>query len=265
MNPRKSYTEKIVRDKRAWEEPPEVPEAADDHVAPFKGWYSRGYLPHCDKPSLVQMITIRLEDALPASRRHEWAAFLEIEDDRERQIKIEDYLDKGYGECHLKDPRLASVVEQAFLHFDGVRYRLCAWAVMPNHAHLLYEAWLVPLSELLKSWKGYTAYRCNEILGRKGTFWQEEYFDRYMRDEAHLNKAVRYIENNPMKAGLVRQAEDWAFSSANPKWQWSGDGRFARNRGAHVVHANWEKPTTPEGARTFLSARPNPNEDRSHA
>ena len=67
-----------------------------------KGWYSRGYLPHFDHPGLVQMITFRLHDALPASRRAEWEELLKIKDDLNRRERIETYLDASYGSCSLR-------------------------------------------------------------------------------------------------------------------------------------------------------------------
>ena len=67
----------------------------------FRGWHERGYLPHRDEPGLTQFVTFHLADSLPASLRHEWAALLEIEDDRRRRQSYEAYLDKGRGECVL--------------------------------------------------------------------------------------------------------------------------------------------------------------------
>src|SRR5258708_17595925 len=86
---------------------------------------------------------------------------------------------------------------------------------MPNHVHALLEVWQTPMSKILKGWKGYTAKEANRILGREGTFWEDDYFDRYIRDEEHFRRVVRYIENNPVKAGLVRAATEWPWSSAH--------------------------------------------------
>jgi REP element-mobilizing transposase RayT len=108
-------------------------------------------------------------------------------------------------------------VQENLLHFDGERYRVLAWCLMPNHVHALIEIWQTPLAELLHSWKSYTSKQANKILGRTGRFWQDEYFDRYVRDEAHLRKVVHYVENNPVKAGLARQPAEWPWSSA--RWR----------------------------------------------
>jgi len=124
-------------------------------------------------------------------------------------------LDAGYGNCFLHDPRIARLVEDQLLHFDGERYRLLAWVVMPNHVHVLIETFPGhSLSAILHAWKSYTAKVANGLLGRQGPFWHPEYFDRAIRDERHLLAAIKYIHDNPVKAGLVEQVDDWPFSSA---------------------------------------------------
>jgi REP element-mobilizing transposase RayT len=64
------------------------------------------------------------------------------------------------------------------------------------------------------AWKSYTAKQANRHLNQAGAFWAPEYFDRYMRDDAHFAATRAYIEHNPVKAGLCQEASDWAFSSA---------------------------------------------------
>ena len=199
-----------IREKREWHTPHD-PEAA---TMGFRGWYSRGYLPHFDMPGVWQMINYRLDDALPASRRHEWAALLAIDDDLKRRAKMEEYLDAGFGNCELRDVRAALIVEDNWLHFDGSDYRLLAWVVMPNHVHVMVEIWQKPQSDLLKNWKGFSSRRINSLLRRRGKLWQDDYWDRYIRDEEHYRKVVHYIEWNPVKAGLVATPEKWPFSSA---------------------------------------------------
>ena len=93
-------------------------------------------------------------------------------------------------------------------------YDLRAWVIMPNHVHVLLEP-KVPLSIITRWLKGSTARQANEILGRTGnTFWQNESFDHWVRNDEELNRIVRYIEYNPVTAGLVKTPEDWAWSSA---------------------------------------------------
>jgi putative DNA methylase len=204
------HLKELIDGKRAWTEPLQ----ADDLKKGFKGWYSSKYLPHFDKPGTQQFISYHLADSMPAERRSEWKAFLQLEDDLERQRKIQAYLDRGLGDCHLRDPAIAEMVQGSLWHHDGVKYRLLAWVVMPNHVHALVEIWQTPMGEVLKSWKSYTAKEANRRLAREGTFWAEDYFDRYIRDEDHFRRVVRYIENNPVQARLVRTPEEWPWCSA---------------------------------------------------
>lgn len=200
----------LIETKRQWTEPLTPEEEAKG----FKGWYSSKYLPHFDSPGAQQYITYRLADSLPAERRNEWEAFMTIEDDLEKQRRLEHYLDLGHGACRLREPRIAEMVQANLWHHDGVQYRLLAWVIMPNHIHALIEVWQVPLGKILHGWKSYTAKAANQILNREGAFWENDYFDRYIRDEEHFRRVVRYIESNPVKARLVPLAEEWPWSSA---------------------------------------------------
>lgn len=185
-----------------------------------RGWHSRGYLPHFDGGrECPQAVTFRLADSVPSKVVDLWAAALAARPEQEREAelrrRIEVYLDAGHGACHLRDPRIASLVEGALLFFDGVRYRLHAWVVMPNHVHALFTpavGW--NLSDIVGSWKSFTSKEANKLLGRTGRFWQEDYFDRFIRDEEHFGTVVNYIEANPVKARLCDKPEQWRFGSA---------------------------------------------------
>ncbi len=179
-----------------------------------KGWYSRGYLPHFDAAGTVQAVTFRLADSLP---RH--VVDMLIEQSKDDSAKLRHWtaaeLDRCHGACLLSEEDAARVVETALHHFDGDRYHLLAWVIMPNHIHALVEmvpGW--PLGCLVKSWKAFSAARINRVLGRSGGLWQPDYFDRRIRGDAHLAAAVRYIEENPVTAGLVPRRQDWPYSSA---------------------------------------------------
>lgn len=141
----------------------------------------------------------------------------------------------------LQKPAIAALAESALRFFDGQRYALAAWVVMPNHVHLLADVWDTPLSELVKSWKGLVAREANKVLGRSGAFWEREYLDTVIADEAHRQTAVRYIENNPVKAGLAREGKEWPWSSARfrdefGRLKWSG-AESARKGSADVASA----------------------------
>jgi REP element-mobilizing transposase RayT len=183
------------------------------------GWHSRGYIPHFDGGEILQFITFRLADSMPqellARWRQELAHEPDIDIDAVLRKRIEHYLDQGYGECHLRDARVAKTVQKSLLFFDGERYRLTAWVIMPNHVHLL----LTPcagqqLSNILQSLKSYTANEANKLLRRKGQFWQPESFDRWIRDADHFAKVIAYIETNPVQVRLCAKPDDWPFSSA---------------------------------------------------
>jgi len=155
-----------------------------------EGWRSRGYLPHSDAPGQVQHVTF-----CTAGRGEGIAGH--------------------FGARLLKHDEAAGAVQQALLHFDGARYRLLAWCVMPNHVHVIIgqiEAW--PLAPVLHSWKSFTAKQINRIHARNGAVWQREYYDRFMRDDRQLATAVAYVEHNPVAAGYVKKASDWPWSSA---------------------------------------------------
>ena len=183
------------------------------------GWHSRGYLPHFDGGEIPQTITFRLHDSLPQALLMRWRQEIkrqpELNLDVELRRRIEIYLDQGYGSAYLKDQRIAALIQNALLHFDGKRYQLSAWVVMPNHVHLM----ATPcrghtLSRIMHSLKSYTSQEANKLLEKQGKFWMDEYFDRFIRDAEHFTRAVSYIENNPVKAHLCKAAYQWRFSSA---------------------------------------------------
>jgi REP element-mobilizing transposase RayT len=175
-----------------------------------KGWHSRGYLPHFDSPEIVQHLVFRTADSLPAA-----VVAALPKDARVRFQQLDEALDLGRGERLLGQAGPASIVETAMLHFDGKRYGLIAWSVMPNHVHaLLAQKDRVPLGGVVHSWKSFTAHEINKISARHGQFWAPDYFDRFIRTEAHFHKTIDYIEQNAVKARLVVDAADWRFSSA---------------------------------------------------
>ena len=152
-------------------------------------WYWGEHLPHFDQPEAVQSITIRLFDSLPQERLAELERDAERLDDVTRRKQIEAWLDAGYGDCFLSQPKVGAVVEGAFQFFHGQRYWLHAWVLMPNHAHVLIELMAEPtLKDVLHSWKSYTSHAANKVLQRRGSFWQEDYWDRYIRNQRHFNK-----------------------------------------------------------------------------
>lgn len=175
-------------------------------------------LPHWQQPGATYFITFRLADAIPAERRQEWLKHREVwlanhpepwapEDEKEYHrlfsVRIDAWLDAGEGECLLRTSELREPLVDT-LHFgDGDRYRLHTWVVMPNHVHVLVTlAERTTLEIEVGAWKSISARRINRLLGRSGKVWQEDYFDRLVRDRDHFANCVRYIRRNPEKARL---------------------------------------------------------------
>jgi len=184
----------------------------------MRGWHRRGYLPHYDGGEINQFITVHLGDALPKKVIDRWKLELKDETDDERKKELywrtEKYIDQGYGECYLRLESVAIIVREALMHFEGERYTLISWVIMPNHIHFLLRPMAgMRLEDIIHSIKSFSALKANRLLKRTGKFWQEEYFDRYIRDYNHFESVVSYIEWNPVKAGLCQKPEDWPFSS----------------------------------------------------
>jgi len=204
-------------------QPPQQP--SPDPSASPTGWYSRGYLPHFNNRNTIQSVTFRLADSLPQSKLRqlddELARLPTAGRDAAKRRKIEAWLDAGMGCCALRHPALAALMRETLLKWDGDRYRMIAWCVMPNHVHVLVET-VAGLSKIVQSWKSFTgrwALARNaelqlDIPGK--ALWMREYWDRYIRDLDHLENVRSYIERNPVTAGLCQQAADWPWSSAWP-------------------------------------------------
>ena len=193
--------------------------------ADYRGWYNTGKLPHFDAPDTTQVITFRLADSLPINllREMKKAASLlpaDVQSDALR-ARVETYLDQGYGCCILEHPAVAEVLQSSFEYYNGNRYQLLAWVIMPNHVHIMIKP-AYSLPRIVQGWKSYSARWALQNAGKLdlqlplGGFWMRGYWDRYIRDEKHLSAAMYYIQQNPVKAGLCQRAGDWQWSSA---WQ----------------------------------------------
>ena len=170
-------------------------------------------LPHFHPEDTHLFITWRLWGSLPAKRSfavYPTAGHAFLAQDRA--------VDRpSSAPLWLKDPRIAELVAQTILIGDSERnfYQLYAWVVMPNHVHLLILPQIrVPV--LLRWLQGSTVKRANKILARTGQpFWQEEFYDHYLRTPRQMSRTREYIEQNPVIAGLVSCAEEWLWSRAH--------------------------------------------------
>ena len=120
------------------------------------------------------------------------------------------------GPVWLKDTHVAEMVVATLRQGHlGERYRLSAFVVMSNHVHVLLES-LTPVARLTNWIKGVTARQANAILGLSGApFWQHESYDHWARTPEEFNRIVKYIESNPVSAGLVDPPQAWPWSSAS--------------------------------------------------
>ena len=184
--------------------------------------HTKNHLPHWQQPGVTYLITFRLSDAVPTALRDSWqnereawlkwhpkpwSADTTREYHEQFSAREDQWLDAGHGECILRDPRCRANLEPTLRHFDGERYHHHAWVIMPNHVHVLVSLCATSkLGEVVGAWKGISSKRINALLGRGGTVWQEDYFDRFIRDGEHFANCCRYVRRNPLKAGLSQAA-----------------------------------------------------------
>ena len=149
-------------------------------------------------------------------------------------VKFEDILHKeASGNLWLKNKDVADLIADSLKYRDGKVYHLKAFCVMSNHVHVVFKPLLneqslkevkgsgrvkftsseKTLGEIMQSLKGYTAHEANKILNRTGQFWEEESYDHEVRNNEELHRIVKYVLNNPVKAGLVKDWREW-------QWNW---------------------------------------------
>lgn len=202
--------------------------------------FYRRHLPHWQPDGATLFVTFRLADSLSravvaelwAEGERRDAALSRISDLEERcrwaylnERRAFGQWDKALdaasgGPRWLSDSQVTGVVNEALHYRDGREYDLLAFCIMPNHVHLVctplmredgtYHA----LSRILQSLKRHTARQANRILKRQGSFWQAESYDHFVRDENELDRIVRYVIRNPVKAGLVSDWESWPWTFA---------------------------------------------------
>jgi REP element-mobilizing transposase RayT len=195
-------------------------------------------LPHIQPEGATFFVTSRLAGSLPldvVEKLHRERDAIDFElakipDKHERSEKA--YLasrrlfgkwDKALdvsttGIKYLENPKVAELIVESLRFRDGKVYELTAYCIMPNHIHVVF----VPLAEskdkyyslskIMHSLKRHTAHEANLILARAGSFWQHENYDHFVRDDAELERIIKYILYNPVKANLVKEQSDWKWS-----------------------------------------------------
>lgn len=209
-----------------------------------KDIYYRRNLPHIHPEGYPIFITFNLTESIPKNVVEELSAMRKQElkglhQGSEEYYKVQkkyfgkfdDWLDKSKsGHLWLKNENIAEIIVKKIHSMANERYELIAFCIMPNHVHLLIRQMLeqsashkgktanYPLADTLRLIKGSTARECNLILERTGSFWHNESYDHYVRDDEELARIIKYILNNPVKAGLVKEWKKWKFTYINPNF-----------------------------------------------
>ncbi len=206
--------------------------------------YFRRNLPHYHLPNATYFVTFRLAGSLPFEAVHRLQETYETELRRIDQTlsgsqrmnarqkaqeahfaRVDSLLDQVlYGPRWLSRAKCAQTVADCIHELEPKHYHLHAFCIMPNHVHLLIDQQEIPdpmprrdgrryttLSRTLRLLKGKSTALCNRILGRRGAFWQHESYDHVIRNEPEYRRVLRYILENPLKAGLVDEWEQWPY------------------------------------------------------
>jgi type I restriction enzyme R subunit len=206
--------------------------------------FRRRRLPHWDLPGATYFVTACVAGSIPAEGLLDISRYRESMETRPRPdgvseidwkvrcwkrvfARCDEWLDARPAVRLLADAELARIVVNSFYYFAGARYDLLAHVVMPSHVHWVFtprREWTDTLSpdrspreRIMHSLKRYTAFECNLRLREDGSFWQDESYDHCVVDESELERIIYYVEQNPVKAGLVASPELWEHSSAHDR------------------------------------------------
>lgn len=206
------------------------------------------YLPHLRPEEALYAVTFRLFGSLPRmvvrELLEEKERLMRIVESRlrttpngspsigewNRLTEIDRYLARANSSVPwLRDPKIADITAGALRYFDGARYALVGYCIMPNHVHLVLDTrgfrpvpypqkHGYPLTRIMESIKRYSAREANKVLGRTGPFWQKESYDHVIRDDNELFHTLHYLRDNPVRAGLVSDASQWRWTYLNEKY-----------------------------------------------
>jgi len=162
----------------------------------------RKFLPHIDKLEHYQFVTFRTHDSLD-----EFVKKMRRTDisNRKKEYEIDQHLDQSSKGAYFNGDAL-KYLYRYLIDQDKILYNLVAFTIMPNHVHILFKQ-ISELSTIMKRIKGTTAFAINKILDRKGRFWEENYYDRLIRDDTHFVKVYDYIKYNAVKVNLKNAEE----------------------------------------------------------
>ena len=190
----------------------------------------RNRLPHWEINEATYFITIRCHGSIPRQGQNRIReisnSISKIDSNSEQHSQLqrtifatcEKYLDHGYGFSPFRDNAITGTFLSILKKWaEEAKWKIATYCVMPNHIHLLaskHNEQSLNLKAYVSQLKGRSSRILNMKLARSGAFWQPDWFDRWVRNESEYNKTAAYIQNNPVKAGLVGKQEDYPFSSA---------------------------------------------------
>lgn len=204
--------------------------------------YHKRLLPHIQPQRRPLFVTFRSADPIPTKFIHEYNRYKESLDSTEKQqpddreLKINNnkkafaMLDEIYNHCQgeidfVKSKAVANTISENLRTLHGSLCYIYAYTIMSNHLHLLLlpeeqDGKPISLAEIMKKFKGLTARQVNLILNRSESLWSREYYDHWVRNDKEFENIVEYIRQNPVKAGLVKEPEDWPWTCLNLEGMW---------------------------------------------
>ena len=196
-------------------------------------FFRRRNLPHLQPPDVPIFVTYNLKLELPEEIRNiitQQRKRFQIINKNPSKIeflnfekRVFDIFDNFLGKYKdspqwLIDPEIANIVSESLFFLNNQYYKLFTFCIMPNHVHTMFKPLTddksepISLPKIMHDHKRYTARESNKILQRKGHFWQDEYYDHYIRNDNEFYNVVWYIINNPVKANLVAHWKDWKYT-----------------------------------------------------
>ena len=195
-------------------------------------------LPHILPDDGVFFVTFRIHNSLPLN------ILVNLKSEYEKEIKLarstiknskilktqlsgiynnyfsdfDNLLDTYLSEFDLTNDSIAQIIKDSLFYLDKKDYKLISYCIMPNHVHMIIYKLQKPLYKIMQVLKGFTAREINKVLNRKGKFWHIESYDNVVRSRNELHNKIEYVLNNPVKAGLVANRDNWQHSYCDPKF-----------------------------------------------